>query len=196
MKPELKILAYVAMVIGVFFNQSLTLAFAISLIIFGLALKLASKSLRKSSRIVIVVLSFTFLSNLLFQPGRVLCTFCALYVTQEGLTHAVLMTLRLFAMIYGAQLLNSTTSSDELLKAMERLLGPIGKLKPVREFSAAICLTLKYLPLIFDQARECYKNLPVEKKQGFIAKVELRVSVFIILLERTLQSCPSSDDDK
>lgn len=196
MIPELKILAYIALVIGVFVNQSLTLAFGISIAVFGLVLKFASMSLKRSARIISVVLTFTFFSNLLFHPGKVLFVFCDLYITQEGLIHAALMTLRLLAMIYGAQLLNSTTSQDELLKAMERLLGPIGRMKPVREVGAALCLTLKYVPVIFEQAKEYYKDLPSQKKQGLIARIELRVSIFITLLEKTLQSHPSCEDEK
>jgi energy-coupling factor transporter transmembrane protein EcfT len=195
-RPELKILAYVLLVIGIFMNQSLPVAFVVSLIALGLALKFASKSFKRSARIVSIVLTFTFCSNLLFHPGKVLCAVCGLYITEQGLIHAALMTLRLFAMILGAQLLNSTTSSEELLKAMERLIGPIGRLKFVKEVGATFYLTLKYLPLMLEQARECYRNLPASKKKGFMGKVELRVSLFITLLERTLQTNPHCEEKK
>lgn len=195
-RPELKVLAYVSLVIGIFINQSLAVAFAASIVVLGLALKFASKSFKRSARIVSIVLAFTFCSNLLFHPGKVLCQACGLYITEEGLIHAALMTLRLFAMILGAQLLNSTTGSEELLKAMKRLLGPIGRLQFVREVGATLFLTLKYLPAIFEQAKDCYKNLPASKKKGFMGKVELRVSLFITLLERTLQTNSNCEEKK
>lgn len=98
------------------------------------------------------------------------------------------LTLRLFIMILGAKILTATTSTEELVKAMTGLLGPAAKLKPVREFMFTMSLTLRFLPIIYDEAQILYENtIKNSSDSTLLNKIRLSASLISPLFERSFK---------
>jgi energy-coupling factor transporter transmembrane protein EcfT len=135
-----------------------------------------------------IFLGFTFFSNTLFQTGKIVFEVLGVTITEEGLMRGSHLTLRLLILILGAKLLTTTTSADDLVRSMTFLLGPVGRWAPVKEFIATLSLTLRFLPLIYDEARtfysETFKN---SQEKSFLDKIKLAVTLLVPLFERSIK---------
>ena len=93
--------------------------------------KIPVKMIGKSLKPILPIVLFTAVLNLFFclQRGRPLA-FLVLNIYAEGVRYAVLMAVRVMALIAGTSLLTYTTSPIVLTDAIEQLLKPLGKLLP------------------------------------------------------------------
>jgi energy-coupling factor transporter transmembrane protein EcfT len=131
---------------------------------------------------------FTFISNILLQKGQVVYEIWGIIVTEEGLRAGGHLALRLFMLILGAKIITATTSAEELVSAMIRLLGPPGKWKPVREFISTLSLTLSFLPIIYDEAQVLYRDtVRTSSKITLLDKIKLSASLLSPLFERSMK---------
>jgi energy-coupling factor transport system permease protein len=188
--PEIKILAYLALVVATMLIQSLWALSAIAALLSALTLFFAPKSLQKSAKIVSILLVFTFIANLFSHDGAVIYTCLNVMITKEGLVEASLITLRLLIMIQGAQLLNGTSTYQELLRALENLLGPVSKIEFVKDLLHTTALTFEMFPELMKEATRRYRIKTQEKPMGFKDKILLSASVCHTML---LQSLSQSD---
>jgi energy-coupling factor transport system permease protein len=146
--PEIRIILYAGFVVCLFFIRDLTLLLIIlAFLLILLTLLAPFKILKKGWVPISLLLLFTFISNLVFQPGRIYFQAGPFIITDEGLNTASLRTTRFFLMIAGAKLLTATTSPDSIVSALGRLLGPLRKFRiPVDDFIEVLGLTMKSLP--------------------------------------------------
>lgn len=186
MKAEYKIVIYLSLIIITFMNNTLIPLSILSIIGFTLACIFALQSLKRSAKFICIILVFTFLSNLLFQNGKVLFYFAGVYITQEGLVHASVLTARIFILITGAQILNATTSSEDLIGGITRLMGPAARLKPVHDLLAATELTLKILPSILKEVKDISTHSGTIEK-GFWQRLKYTASLIVDFLVKRLK---------
>jgi len=129
MDPRMKIIATLLYIIMLFVaSHPLSLIVGILLLVLlyqvsGIPLKMVTKSLKP----VVPVILFTSVLNIFFVSGEALFKFFFITITKEGLTLAILMSLRILCLIAGSSLLTYTTSPIELTDAIERLLNPLKK---------------------------------------------------------------------
>ena len=97
---------------------------------------------------------FTAVLNLFFVSGEgdplVKLGFLTIYA--EGVRYAVLMAVRVMALIAGTSLLTYTTSPIVLTDASEQLLKPLGRLHfPVHELAMMMSIALRFIPTLIEE---------------------------------------------
>ena len=109
-----------------------------------------------------------------------------LTVYAEGIRYAVLMAVRVMALIAGTSLLTYTTSPIVLTDAIEALLKPFAKLHlPVHELAMMMTIALRFIPLLIDETE---KIMNAQKARGamldngkFMDRIKALVPVLIPL---------------
>lgn len=190
MSPEIKIVLYIIFIVCLFLIKDVTVYLFIAVVILIFLLRLPFKSLKSGWIPISLFLLFTFLSNILFQHGRILYSKGPLVITEEGLNIASLRTMRIFFMIAGAKILTATTQIESLIGAIGKILKPLERLGiPVIDFFSIMGLTMKSLPRIKDQIAETYKEkVRGEDVKGFWNRVKV-ISFFLMpLFIKSIQS--------
>jgi len=190
LSPEIKIVLYIIFIFCLFLIKDVTVYLFITVAILIFLLRLPFKSLKSGWIPISLFLLFTFLSNVLFQHGRILYSKGPLVITEEGLNIASLRTMRIFFMIAGAKILTATTQIDLLIGAIGKILKPLERLGiPVIDFFSIMGLTMKSLPRIKDQIAETYKEkVRGEDVKGFWNRVKV-ISFFLMpLFIKSIQS--------
>jgi len=102
---------------------------------------------------------FTFIINILFnQSGQELLKVWILRITDEGLTGAIHLALRLVLLVMGTSLLTLTTTPIELTDGLERVLKPLNLIRfPVHEMSMMMTIALRFIPTLAEEADRIMK---------------------------------------
>lgn len=105
------------------------------------------------------IILFTFVINIFFLPGEELIwSFGFLRVTQEGISQAIFMAIRLTLLVLGTSLLTLTTSPMDLTDGIERLLNPFKKIGlPVHELAMMMTIALRFIPTLLDETDKIMK---------------------------------------
>lgn len=113
----------------------------------------------KGLKPIIMLLMITVLFNLfLTRSGEVLFSFWIFTVTSGGLHTAVFMAMRLIYLILGSSLMTFTTTPNELTDGIERLLGPLRKIKvPVHEIAMMMSIALRFIPILLEETDKIMK---------------------------------------
>ncbi len=192
--PKARILLYILLVIAVFVSDSLEVSLFILLVVLVAAVSVPLSSLKRGLLPISVFLFFTFISNVLFQEGKVLYEVFGLEFTDEGLRRGGRLTLRLLILITGAKILTASTRSEDLINGMSGLLGPVGRLGFVQELVYIMSLTLRLLPVIYNEALELYRTIKGSDKTGMDGKFKLSVELLTALFERSLEKTREMTD--
>ena len=160
--PRLKIIATIAYII-VLFMASNPLGIALSLALLALLYKVAQipiKLIVKSLKPIVPIVLFTAVLNLFFitGEGEPLVHFGFIHIYREGVSYAVLMAVRVMALIAGTSLLTYTTSPIVLTDAIEQLLKPLGRLHfPVHELAMMMSIALRFIPTLLEETDRIMK---------------------------------------
>lgn len=188
--PRLKLVLTIAYIV-LLFAASNPLGLALSILFLAAMYKLAKipgKMILKSLKPILPIVIFTALLNLFFVSGEgeplVHIWFLTIYA--EGVRYAVLMAVRVMALIAGTSLLTYTTSPIVLTDAIEALLKPFAKLHlPVHELAMMMTIALRFIPLLIDETE---KIMNAQKARGamldngkFMDRIKALVPVLIPL---------------
>jgi len=144
-------------------SYALLLVSALALIIIGrIPLRIVLRGLRP----VLFVLGFTAVLNIFLTKGEMLLfewKFIKIYV--EGLYSAVFIMIRIFALIVGAGMfLTYTTTPIALTNAIEDLLSPLKIFHvPVHTFAMMMTIALRFIPTL---SEETEKIMTAQKARG------------------------------
>ncbi len=166
--PRLKIVMTMLYIISLFVANNL-IGLALSLLFLALLYKVSKipfKMITKSMKPILPIIIFTAVLNLFFMSGAgdplVAIGFVKIYA--EGVEYAVLMAVRVVALIAGTSLLTYTTSPIVLTDAIERLLKPFEKVKlPVHELAMMMTIALRFIPTLI---QETDKIMSAQKARG------------------------------
>ncbi len=139
--PRTKLFGLLVYVVLVFLASDLTgLVLCLSCLIFLMLLSnVPFKYVLRGLKPVILVVLIADLFNLLF--------------VNDGLKKAIYLTLRLFEVIWGSNVLCSTTKPKDLATALEKSLGFLKKFKvPVHDFATMLTLALRFIPILSNEA--------------------------------------------
>lgn len=192
--PKTKILLYLLLVIAVFLFDDFRAGLFLLLLTGVTALRAPLSVLKRGLVPILFFLIFTFLSNVLFQEGTVYYEIFGFAITDEGLRRGGLLTLRLFTLILGAKILTATTGAGDLVKGMAALLGPLGRVGFVHELMLTMSLTLRLLPIVYDEAMDLFRNVKNSGGNGIAGKIKLAVSLLTPLFESSLQKAREMKD--
>lgn len=120
--------------------------------------KIPAKYIIKGLKPLRWIILFTFIVNIFFIPGDVIWSFGFIKITQQGISQAVFMALRLVFLILGTSLLTLTTSPIELTDGIEKLLNPFKKVGiPVHELAMMMTIALRFIPTLLDETDKIMK---------------------------------------
>lgn len=166
MDSRMKIVITFAYIILLFVADnlaSLLLGAVLIFLFYGLA-KIPLKMIAKSLKPVLPIIVFTALLNMLFMTGNVLVQIGFIKITDLGILMAVLMCVRIIALIAGTSLLTYTTSPIALTDAIEHLLRPLNKVKvPVHELAMMMTIALRFIPTLIEETE---KIMNAQKARG------------------------------
>ena len=190
MSPEIKIILYIVFIVCLLLIKDVAFYLFIFVAISIFLFRIPFKSLKSGWIPISLFLLFTFISNILFQHGRILYSAGPLFITEEGLNIAVIRTMRVFFMIAGARIITATTQIESLIGAFGKILKPLERLGiPVVEFFSTMGLAMKSLPKLKDQIAANYREKVKEGNiKGFWNRAKV-VSIFLVpLMIKSIQS--------
>ena len=188
--PRMKLVLTIVYIV-LLFAASNPLGLTLSILFLALMYKVAQipfKMILKSLKPILPIVVFTAVLNLFFVSGEgdplVKLGFLTIYA--EGVRYAVLMAVRVMALIAGTSLLTYTTSPIVLTDAIEQLLKPLGKLHfPVHELAMMMSIALRFIPTLIE---ETDKIMNAQKARGamidngtFTQRIKALVPVLIPL---------------
>lgn len=166
--PRLKLVLTILYIV-LLFAASNPLGLALSLIFLATMYAVAKIPFRlilKSLKPIFPIIVFTAVLNLFFVSGEGDPVFKLGFLTvyAEGIRYAVLMAVRVMALIAGTSLLTYTTSPIVLTDAIEQLLKPLGRLRfPVHELAMMMSIALRFIPTLIE---ETDKIMNAQKARG------------------------------
>ncbi len=166
--PRMKLVVTIAYIIMLFAASNplgLTLSIAFLVAMYGVA-KIPFKLILKSLKPILPIVVFTAVLNLFFVAGEgePLVRFWFLTIYAEGVRYAILMAVRVMALIAGTSLLTYTTSPIVLTDAIEQLLKPLGRFHfPVHELAMMMSIALRFIPTLIE---ETDKIMNAQKARG------------------------------
>ena len=188
--PRLKLVATIAYIVVLFVAPNpLGLALSIALLaaLYKVA-KIPGKLILKSLKPIVPIVLFTAVLNLFFVTGEgePLVHIWVLKIYGEGIRYAILLTVRVCALIAGTSLLTYTTSPIVLTDAIENLLRPLAKIHfPVHELAKMMSIALRFIPTLIEETE---KIMNAQKARGamidngtFTQRIKALVPVLIPL---------------
>ena len=160
--PRMKLVLTIVYIILLFAASNplgLTLSLVFLVAMYGVA-KIPFKLITKSLKPILPIILFTAVLNLFFVSGEgePLVHFWVLNIYAEGLRYAILMAVRVMALIAGTSLLTYTTSPIVLTDAIEQLLKPLGRLHfPVHELAMMMTIALRFIPTLLEETDRIMK---------------------------------------
>ena len=187
--PRLKLVGTIAYIVVLFVAANpvgIALSIALLAFLYSVA-KIPFKMILKSLKPIVPVIIFTAVLNLFFLTGETpLFHWWIFTIYPEGVRYAILMAVRVMALIAGTSLLTYTTSPIVLTDAIENLLRPLGKLHfPVHELAMMMTIALRFIPTLIDETE---KIMNAQKARGamldtgsFMQRVKALVPILIPL---------------
>ena len=185
--PRLKLVLTVVYIV-LLFAASNPLGLALSILFLGVMYKVAKipvKMIGKSLKPILPIVLFTAVLNLFFVSGEgdPLVHFWFLSIYAEGVRYAVLMAVRVMALIAGTSLLTYTTSPIVLTDAIEQLLKPLGKLHfPVHELAMMMSIALRFIPTLIEETDKIINAQKARRAQLDTGKMTDRVKALVPVL--------------
>ena len=166
--PRLKLVAAIAYIV-VLFVAANPLGLALSLVLLAALYRIAQipgKMILRSLKPIVPIIIFTAVLNLFFVTGqgKPLVSFWVFHIYAEGVRYAILLAVRVCALIAGTSLLTYTTSPIVLTDAIENLLRPLAKLHfPVHELAMMMTIALRFIPTLIEETE---KIMNAQKARG------------------------------
>ena len=185
--PRLKLVLTIAYIV-LLFAASNPLGLTLSILFLGVMYKVAKipvKMIGKSLKPILPIVLFTAVLNLFFVSGEgdPLVHFWFLTIYAEGVRYAVLMAVRVMALIAGTSLLTYTTSPIVLTDAIEQLLKPLGKLHfPVHELAMMMSIALRFIPTLIEETDKIINAQKARGAQLDTGKMTDRVKALVPVL--------------
>ena len=185
--PRLKLVLTIAYIVLLFAASNplgLTLSILFLAVMYKVA-KIPGKMILKSLKPILPIVIFTAVLNLFFVSGEgeplVHIWFLTIYA--EGVRYAVLMAVRVMALIAGTRLLTYTNSPIVLTDAIEQLLKPLGKLHfPVHELAMMMSIALRFIPTLIEETDKIMNAQKARGAQLDTGKMTDRVKALVPVL--------------
>jgi energy-coupling factor transport system permease protein len=189
-KPEARIILYVLFVIFLFVVADLTVYLLIMAVLALLLVRIPFRTVKAGWIPISIFLSYTFISNVVGRPGKIVFSWGPVTLTGEGIDIAAVRTLRVLFMIAGAKIMMASAKSEETIEALGRLLGPLEKIGlPVKDFFETMGLTVKCFPVLKDMALETYReNMKTADAKGFWGRARVIAAFLLPMFVKSLQS--------
>ena len=120
--------------------------------------KVPFKYMVRGMKAILVLMLLTVVFNLFMTKGEVIWSFWKLSITKEGLYGAIKMAFRLTFLILGSSVMTLTTTPNSLTDGLEKLMGPLKKIKvPVHEIAMMMSIALRFIPILIEETDKIMK---------------------------------------
>lgn len=164
--PRTKLLCTVFYIVALFSAKGLV-AYGILFLLLCACIAVSGikpKTILRGMKPLLFIIVFTAVLNIFYTPGDPIWQWKFLKITVEGLWAAFFMVLRISFLITGTFLLTYTTSPIMLTDGLERLLGPLKRIRvPVHELSMMMSIALRFIPTLIE---ETDKIMSAQKARG------------------------------
>lgn len=167
--PRFKLLSLIAFIVFVFIAKNF---FAMGFLILSILLmmiisKVPVTMYLKNLKSILPIIILTAVLNILYIPdGNLLFSWWIIKITDEGISRAVFMALRIIFLIISSAMLTYTTTPTQLTDAIENLLSPlrfIGLGTAVHNIAMIMTIALRFIPTLVD---ETDKLMNAQKARG------------------------------
>ena len=185
--PRLKLVLTILYIVLLFAASNplgLSLSILFLVVMYRVA-KIPFKMITKSLKPILPIVVFTAVLNLFFVSGEgePLVHFWFFTIYAEGVRYAVIMAVRVMALIAGTSLLTYTTSPIVLTEAIEQLLKPLGKLHfPVHELAMMMSIALRFIPTLIEETDKIMNAQKARGAQLDTGKMTDRVKALVPVL--------------
>ena len=158
--PRVKLVGTIVYIISLFMFRNLTIyLFALLFLIFVIRMsKVPFSYIVRGLKAIVFLLIITTLFNLFLTAGKPIVTIWKFSLTYEGIASAFYLAVRLIFLIIGSSLMTLTTTPNQLTDGLERLLGPLKKIKvPVHEISMMMSIALRFIPILMEETDKIMK---------------------------------------
>ncbi len=158
--PRVKIVATLVFICSLFVVEQA--AGYVAAVLFLAAVIRAShvpfRFMMRGMRAILFLLLITFFFNLFLTPGEAVFSLWKLTVTEEGITLAVKMAVRLSLLIIGSSVMTLTTTPNNLTDGLEKLLRPLQRFRvPVHEVAMMMSIALRFIPILLEETDKIMK---------------------------------------
>lgn len=158
--PRVKLVGTIVFIISLFCMKNI-LGYLCAAIFLAVCIRLSRvpfKFMVKGMKSILFLLLITVVFNLFLTPGTPLLSFWRLTITREGVRLASFMAIRLAMLIIGSSLMTLTTTPNNLTDGMEKLMGPLKKVKvPVHEVAMMMSIALRFIPILLEETDKIMK---------------------------------------
>ena len=167
--PRIKLIMTMVFIIASFVCKNI-ISF-VGLLVYTFLLVLVSripfKMILRAIRPIMFIMAFTTIINIFWTQGSgdPLFAWKFISVYREGIYNAFFMLVRITALVVGASVLVTyTTTPIALTDAIESLLSPLKKIKvPVHDFAMMMTIALRFIPTLVDETE---KIMAAQKARG------------------------------
>lgn len=158
--PRVKLVTTICYIISLFIVDNF-IGYVIAGLFLALVIKLSKvppKFMSRGMKSILFLLIIAVGFNLFLTPGETLVAFWKLRITKEGVRLAAFMAIRLVFLIMGSSVMTLTTTPNNLTDGMEKLLGPLKKIRvPVHEISMMMSIALRFIPILLEETDKIMK---------------------------------------
>lgn len=158
--PRVKLVTTICYIISLFIVDNF-IGYVIAGLFLALVIKLSKvppKFMSRGMKSILFLLIIAVGFNLFLTPGETLIAFWKLRITKEGVRLAAFMAIRLVFLIMGSSVMTLTTTPNNLTDGMEKLLGPLKKIRvPVHEISMMMSIALRFIPILLEETDKIMK---------------------------------------
>ena len=158
--PRVKLASTMLFIISLFVFNGI-FGYVLAAIFLTVIIKLSKvpfKFMVKGMKAIVFLILITVVFNLFLTPGEPLITVWKLTITKEGVELAVFLTIRLALLIIGSSVMTLTTTPNQLTDGMEKMMGPLKKIKiPVHEIAMMMSIALRFIPILMEETDKIMK---------------------------------------
>ncbi|MCR5502572.1 MAG: energy-coupling factor transporter transmembrane protein EcfT [Lachnospiraceae bacterium] len=158
--PRVKLVATFVYILSLFFIGSVTgylLAALFLLSVIALS-RVPIGFMVRGLRAIVILMVVAALFNVFLTPGEVIFSWRMFSVTKEGCFIAAKMVVRLTLLIMGSSVMTLTTTPANLTDGLEKLLGPLRKIRvPVHEMAMMMSIALRFIPILVEETDRIMK---------------------------------------
>lgn len=158
--PRTKLVGTICFIISLFLVDNF-IGYLLAALFLFMVIKLSKvpfKFMVRGMKAILFLLIIAVVFNLFLTPGEVIWSFGKLQITKEGIRLAAFMGIRLCFLIMGSSVMTLTTTPNNLTDGLEKLLGPLKKLKvPVHEIAMMMSIALRFIPILLEETDKIMK---------------------------------------
>ncbi len=166
MDPRMKILLTLGFTVILFVANNISAVVAAGMfpLVAAVFSHISYNVIVRSFKPLLPFILFTVILNLFYVGGDPIVEFWVIKITWQGLHVSAIMSLRIIFMLIGGSLLTFTTSPILLTDAIERLMGPLKKIRvPVHEIAMMMTIALRFIPTLIEETN---KIMNAQKARG------------------------------